>query len=170
MNLKVNDTVLYGMNGVCKVVEKTQKDFYGKCDEYYVLKPLHNKKSTIYIPVDCEKAKEKMYPVLSIEEIYELVNSMPEQNTIWISNEEKRKKEYQKILTSGDRLQLIQLIRALYLHEQERKNEGKRLYVTDERFMRDAEKILYDEFSHVLDIKPDQVLPFILKQVEVAAK
>ena len=170
MNLKVNDTILYGMNGVCKVVEKKEKEFNGEKEEYYVLKPLHNQKSTIYIPVNCEKAAARIYPILSIEEIYELINSISDENTMWIPNEEKRKKEYQRILVSGDRLQIIQLIRMLYLKQEEREEEGKRLYVSDERFMRDAEKILYEEFSHVLEITPEQVQPFILKQIELKEK
>jgi CarD family transcriptional regulator len=34
--------------------------------------------------------------------------------------------------------------------------------MSDEQFMRDAEKILYDEFAYVLGIKREDILPFIL--------
>ena len=40
--------------------------------------------------------------------------------------------------------------------------------MSDERFLKDAERLLYDEFALVLRIKPDQVLPFILKQINSA--
>jgi hypothetical protein len=36
--------------------------------------------------------------------------------------------------------------------------------------MRDAEDLLYAEFAHVLDIKKEQVLPFIMEQILVEAK
>ena len=36
--------------------------------------------------------------------------------------------------------------------------------------MKDAEKLLYDEFAHVLSISPEQVLPFIMEQVELEEK
>lgn len=45
--------------------------------------------------------------------------------------------------------------------------KGKKLYKNDEKVMKEAEKMLYEEFAHVLDIRPDQVLPFIMQQIEV---
>ena len=36
--------------------------------------------------------------------------------------------------------------------------------------MKEAEKMLYEEFAYVLNIRKDQVLPFILNQVQVAEK
>ena len=45
---------------------------------------------------------------------------------------------------------------------------GRKVHVCDERFLKEAEKILYDEFAHVLDIEPEQVLPYIFDQIESA--
>jgi CarD family transcriptional regulator len=56
------------------------------------------------------------------------------------------------------------------LHQQELKEKGKKLRVSDERFLKDAEKVLYDEFAHVLDIKREEVLPFIFEQIETVRK
>ena len=33
--------------------------------------------------------------------------------------------------------------------------------------MKEAEHILYSEFAHVLQIKPDEVLPFIMGQLDI---
>ncbi|MPN50404.1 hypothetical protein SDC9_198030 [bioreactor metagenome] len=95
-----------------------------------------------------------------------MTNEIP----IWISDDAKRKEKYRQILATGDRLQLIRLIKTLHLYGQERKNEGKKLHSADERFMKEAEKMLYEEFSHVLGIHQDQVLPFILEQMEIKEK
>lgn len=38
----------------------------------------------------------------------------------------------------------------------------------DENFLREAEANLYNEFALVLDIKPDEVLPFIVSNIEVS--
>ena len=57
------------------------------------------------------------------------------------------------------------MIKALYHHKQERLSEGKKFYVSDERFFREAENMLYEEFAIVLHISKDQVLPFILEQI-----
>ena len=61
-------------------------------------------------------------------------------------------------------------VRALYLRKQRQEAAGRKFHVADEHFLHDAEKILYDEFAHVLQIKRDQVLPFILEQIEVQTK
>lgn len=170
MTLSVNDMILYGTDGVCKVVEKTEKKFLGKTNEYYILQPVHNPTATIYIPVDSEKAAAKIRNILSVDEINALIKSVPDEDTIWIADESKRKEEYRKILAAGDRLQLVRLIKTLYLYDLEKKSEGKKLHLSDERFMKDAEKILYEEFAYVLDIKPNQVGPFITQQLELPEK
>ena len=42
--------------------------------------------------------------------------------------------------------------RSIYLHKKDREAEGKRLHMSDERFYKDAEQILYNEFQYVLDL------------------
>lgn len=44
--------------------------------------------------------------------------------------------------------------------------EGKHLYISDERFLKEAEKILYDEFQFVLKLQKNEVLPFIVQKIE----
>ena len=39
------------------------------------------------------------------------------------------------------------------------------MHLTDEKYLKDAEKMLHDEFAVVLNISPDQVVPFIRKQL-----
>ena len=62
------------------------------------------------------------------------------------------------------------MIKALYRHQETRQAQGRKLHVSDERFLKEAERTLYDEFALVLNIEQDQVLPFILEQIEVAEK
>ena len=42
--------------------------------------------------------------------------------------------------------------------------------MADERFLKDAEKMLYDEFALVLNIREEEVLPFIMEQIAVGEK
>lgn len=167
MNFKVNDIVLYCSYGVCKIVEISNKNFNDKILEYYVLRPVYDKKSTIYVPVSNQTLTAKMRPILSVEEIYDLVHFMSKENLIWIENETIRKQQYKQILVDGKREQLIQLIKTIYLRQKKLKVSGKRLHITDERFLKEAEKMLYSEFAYVLNIECEQVLPFILEQVQM---
>lgn len=86
----------------------------------------------------------------------------------WISNENERKEKYKKIIASGDRAELIKMIKALYFHKKEREANGKHLYLSDERFFKEAERILYDEFQYVLKIRKDELMAFIFERIEKA--
>ena len=57
---QINDIVTYGTNGVCKIENITMKEFMGSAKEYYVLKPVNDNASTIYVPVHNEKVAGKM--------------------------------------------------------------------------------------------------------------
>ena len=107
---------------------------------------------------------------MTINEVYSLINTMPHNESIWIEDINLRKEKYTKILKSGDNKQLVKLIRTLYLEKEKKKVEGKKLYVNDEKIMTNAEKLLHEEFALVLDIKVDEVLPFILGKLEVLLK
>lgn len=164
---QVGDTVLYGTDGVCVIADISSKDFGGEKREYYVLKPVHQDGSTFYLPTCSPAAKDKLRKVLSADQIYELIRIMPDEGLIWIEDENERKLKYKEIIQSGDRLELIKLIKTLYFHREDLKEAGKKFHICDERFMKEAEKLLYDEFAHVLNIRPEQVLPFIMEQIDL---
>jgi len=170
MDFKIGDTIVYGTQGVCKISGTEQKSFGSATMDYYILEPVYSKNSVIYVPTKNEKLLSKMRRVLSSEEIYSLIREMPNQEVIWIEDESKRKEEYKKWLASGDRVNLVRGIKAVYLHWQEVMKSGKKLHIADEKFLKEAEKLLYNEFAMVLNIDPDQVLPFITEQIEVEIK
>ena len=162
----VNETILYGTHGICKITDIEERDFTGTKKVYYVLKPVKDEKSTIYVCVHNEKAVKQMRQIMSADEIHEMIQSMPEETTEWIENKNERNEKYKEILNSGDRYALVKMIKSLYLHRQQQKELGKKLHLTDEKFFKDAERMLYDEFAAALNIKPEQVLPFIMGQLE----
>lgn len=165
MTFSVNDTVLYGAEGVCRVAEIVQRDFGAGAVDYYVLRPVYNENSTIFVPVNNSALTDKIRRVLAADEIRALIRSMPQEDSIWFADENERKEKFRQILARGERTELIGMIKALYQHQQLQQANGKHLHAADERFFRDAEKMLYDEFAIVLKIKPDQVLPLILEQI-----
>lgn len=162
----VNDTVLYGTDGVCTITDITTRLFGKKKAEYYVLTPLHQTGSVIYVPADSEVLLRKMRRVLSAEEIRTLIHDIPSESCgEWIADENARRTQFKAILQSGDRRELIRLIKTIYLHGQAQKQNGRKLHHSDEAMMKDAEKLLYNEFSYVLSIKPEEVLPLIMEEI-----
>lgn len=167
---QVNDTVMYGTQGICRIVDITEKDFMGTKKEYYVLKPMSDSSATLFAPTNHEKIAGKMRRILTEEEIYQLIASMPNEETEWIDNENQRKDQYKKVIAGGNHTELIRMIKSLYMHKQEREANGKHLYISDERFFKEAERILYDEFQYVLNIRRDELLPLIFKKIEESMK
>ncbi|WP_195267837.1 CarD family transcriptional regulator [Eubacterium sp. 1001713B170207_170306_E7] len=166
----MNDTVLYGTEGVCKIKDIVRENFGGGTMEYYVLQPIYKDSLTIFVHTGNDHLISKMRRVLSRQEIDEIIRTMPEETLLNIENESTREIKYQEIINSGDRRAVVKLIKTIYLRQKSRKEQKKKPYATDERFLKEAEKLLYDEFALVLNVKPNQVLPFIIKQIEQSKK
>lgn len=158
----VNDTVMHGTAGICKIADIRAEKFRGPEELYYILQPL-NENTTIYCPV--EGTKVKLRKLLTVEEIYDLIKIMPDAENIWIDHDPTRKERFTEILKGGDYKELICLLKTLYYKREEKKQQGKKFHVADERIMNEAEHLLHGEFAYVLHIAEDEVEPFILGRV-----
>ena len=164
---QVNDVIIYGVQGVCRIIGTEEKLLNGKKKIYFILKPVSDQGATIFAPTDNEHVLKKMRRLLTREEIHKLIDSMPKEDAIWEENENARKELYKGILAKGDHMELTKMIKAIYAHKKEREAEGKRLHMSDERFFKDAEQILYNEFQYVLDIKDkDELVRYILTRID----
>lgn len=164
---QVNDVIIYGVQGVCKITGTEEKTVSGKKKTYFVLKPVGDKGSTIFVPTDNEYVLKKMRRLLTKDEIHKLIDSMRSEHAVWVENENERKELYKSILAKGDPLGLIKMIKAIYAHKKEREAEGKRLHISDERFFKDAEQILYNEFQYVLELRDkDDLMTYIFARIE----
>ncbi len=164
---KVCDKVFYGAHGVCEILEIKSCSIAGEVKEYYILKPVYQPHSTLYVPVTNQALTSKMHPLLSREEIEELINTMPQEETLWLEDDTLRKETYNKILAGGERKKIVQIIKTLYLEQSIRHSLGKRLRQSDEQILGRAEDLLYHEFALVLNISPDQVLPLLQRKIEL---
>lgn len=163
---KIGDTVIYKSEGVCTVADIVVKVFREKEMEYYVLKPVYKENSEVFVPKNNTELTSKMRQVLTRQEIISLIKSMPDESDIWIDDENQRKSYYKQLIANGDRTELIRLIKTLFNYKEKQKNAGRKLHTTDEKFLKDAEKILYDEFAYVLNISQKEVIPFIAGELE----
>ena len=153
----VGEVVLFGAEGVFRVEEIAPKKIGKTVTEYYVLRSLYRSSNVMYIPVGRGGLEEKIYPVMSRQEIDDLISAMPQAGCCWVENENERKLRFKEILGCGDRLAVAGLIRTLYEHRLNQEKTGKKMHLSDERFLKDAERLLYDEIAHVMQIEPSQV-------------
>lgn len=160
----VEDIVMYGSAGVCKIADIRTEKFSGEETLYYILKPIENQSSTIYCPL--HSSKVQMRRLLSKEEICDLIESIPEAQTAWIENEHQRKDAYTSILKQGKHSELIVLLKTLYFNQEKCRQSGKKFHAIDEKILKEAEKRLYGEFAYVLHIRPEEIGSFIMEQLK----
>ena len=163
---QINDVVVYGSQGVCRIVGTQAKKIDGANKTYFVLKPTDERDATFYVPTWNEKALAKMRKVMAKQDVDALIDSMPNKQPAWIENDNERKEAYQQILGNGDQTRIISMIQAIYLHKKEREAEKKHLHISDERFMKDAEQLLYNEWQYVLNVDKAGLMAYIFERIE----
>lgn len=164
---QVNDVIVYGAQGVCKIAGIEEKAVNGVKRQYFVLKPVNDRAATIFAPTDNIHVLKKMRKLLTAEQIHALIDSMADGEATWIEDEAERRKVYKEIISGGDHRELIRLIKAIYAHKTQREAQGKRLHMSDERFFKDAEQILYNEFQYVLQLSSkDDLMTYILSRIQ----
>ena len=165
----VNERIHYGGSGVCVIQEIATMRFGRSREQYYVLKPVYQNSSVTYVPVQNEQLTAKMRPVMSKEEVDRLIDSMDEIPTAWEEDPQLRKANFDALLRSNECRSLIILIKTLNAHRERRQASGKTLHVSDEGFLREAQRLLYDEFAGALGIQPDQVREYIRTKLGATA-
>lgn len=163
---QVNDYVIYGVNGVCMVKEIGSLNISGSNTEklYYTLEPLYSKGSLVYTPVDNQKVI--MRDILSKDEAWELIDDIPNIETIEDTDDKNREALYKESMKKNDCREWIRIIKTVNIKKQERIAQGKKIVAADEKYYRIAEDGLYGEFAISLGIPKDEVEEFIIARVE----
>lgn len=153
----INDTVRYGMTGVCRIVDIEERMVQGQPRRYYVLRPVHDGRSTLFIPTDNADLTDKMVAVWSKRQAAALIAELPALTDCWIEDDRQRKAQYRETLLSADRKAVARIVRTLRQRERLLRRSGAKLRVDDARALRDAERLLCDEFSLALNLPADEV-------------
>ncbi len=153
---EVGELILYGRTGVCRV-ESIQPG--AEDQEYYTLQPLYQSCS-ITIPVN---SKVFSRPIISRAEAEELIRGMPEVEAEPYHNRNlnQLREHYRSCMDSHCCRDLIRMTKSIYLKRKEALAQKKKFGAVDERFMKEAEDLLFGEFAAALDIARDEVGPYI---------
>lgn len=161
MDYKINDTVLYGSDGVCRITEITERKIGTETLEYYILKPLYDEKSTIFVPTKNELLLSRMKRILSEEEVLSAIDTAAAADFKWVTNDTERNVDCREVIESGVLADIITILKALYIHRENQASCGKRLRVSDERLLKKAEKIVFDQIALVLGIDRKSARKFL---------
>ena len=166
---KKGDYIIYGNSGVCQVEDIMIPDFMGDgTAEYYVLSPVRDT-GRIYIPVNTTKF---MRSVITKEQAMELIAQIPsiQQDEFQGRDHRMLAEHYKHSLDSHEVSDLVQMIKTIYLKNEDLTSRGKRLSNTDSQYMKKAEDLLHSELSIALDIPFNEVEQFIINEIEKIKK
>lgn len=161
---QVNDVVVYGNQGVCKVMNVGPLEITGNDHKiYYTLNPLYQKGTIIYAPV--ENPKSVMRPVLNKDQANSLIREIPDIETFRVGNDRERESIYRTAIRTCDPRELIRIIKTVYLRRKDRLASGKKRIIVDEKYFQIAEDQLYQELAYALDKNKETMEEYIASNV-----
>ena len=162
---QAGDVIVCGTHGVCRV-EKVGPLSSAVADRdrlYYTLKPLYERGSVVFTPVDNEKMVIR--PVISREEALRLIDGIRDAEALGIEDERKREENYKTALKSCRAEELVKMIKTINARKRSRAARGKKATDADSRYVKLAEDYLYGELAISLDLGRDQVKAFIRERI-----
>lgn len=163
---QIGDQVVYGVHGVCRVMDLEERLVDRKHLTYLALEPVGQSGSRYLVPTHNAAAMGKLRKMLSREELEAMLSSPAVLSDSWIPDENLRKQTYRELIGSGDRVKLMQMIRTLYRHKAAQAAAGRKCHLCDENFLRDAEKLLTSEVALVMGMDYDQARNYLKEHLK----
>jgi CarD family transcriptional regulator len=167
----IGEYVSYGINGMCNIEDIRPMQLSQSVEKmmYYILRPESNPKSTIFVPVNNQKLVSKMREPMTKDEINAMLVRMKDRTLEWEKDVRFRTESFHEILNNGVNQDLILMIRCLHRKRQELVQLGKKLPARDSNTLKTAERLVEEEFAHVLHIKCEEVSDYIRDVLEPSA-
>lgn len=163
---RIGDLIFYSKTGVCEIVEITEKEseVFGK-KNYYILRPLYQE-CDISIPVDNKKVY--MRPVISEDEVNSLIDAIPEMDAqaYYSQNLNQLKDHYRQLMDTHSCENMIKIAKSVRTKQKEVEANKRKLGAVDEKFMKEAEDLLFGEFAAVLKISKSDVPGYIVNRLK----
>ena len=167
----VGEKIVYGGTGVCVVEDITSHRFSDmeqpRTD--YVLRPLYQS-GTIKTPVDSTKIPIRR--VMTRTEAEKLVDSIPDISAVicYEKNLSALRNYYQQQLSTFDCVDLIRMTKSIYAKKKDVESRQKKIGMTDEKFLRRAEDLLFGELAVALEISRESVKDYISARLGAAVE
>ncbi len=164
----VNEYVVYGSEGVCKVESIGHPDIAGldKNKHYYTLSPVY-RHGKIYTPVDSTII---MRPVISRNQAEELIGGIKDIDCdLDVPKDAKLANIfYRDLVRTYECSKLISVIKYVFEKQRALASSKRNIPAVDMKFFKIAEDMLYNEFGFVLGIDPKEVKGYIAESCEKA--
>lgn len=164
---EIGQNVVSKNSGVCKIVDKERKDFGIGEQMYFILEPCFRADSAlskVYIPE--KSAETQLRYVMEKQEVLSLIGTLSSLERLWYADPKIRRQKFEEIYKSGNIQKICQLIKSLYLQNEEMKKLKKTLSMLDRDFLDKLQKDINEEFAIALDMDLAEVPSFINRQMQ----
>ena len=163
----IGEFISYGNSGVCEVMgtevmEPSAGSPAGR--ECYILRPLHDQSCKIMTPIDNQKVI--MRNLISPEETKQLLEDIPQIETLPEQSARQQEISYSKALHSGNCREWLCLVKTLTQRIESRRQKGKKVTATDDRYFKAATEKLVEEFSVVLKMDAGEAKDMLMGAFE----
>ncbi len=158
------DLILYGATGVCRIADIAPRAGGEEDQLYYTIRPLRQE-CVIYAPVESDKVY--MRPILTREEAEQLIDTIPHTDAHPFQSRVVRElsDHYGAAIRSHDCAQLLKLTMSIWKKRENARQNRQKLGAVDEKFMKRAQELLFDELSAALGIEEEAVPDYIASRV-----
>ena len=163
---QIGDLVVYGIHGVCRIVDMEKRIVDRKPVTYLAAEPVAKSDSRFLIPTHNAAAMAKLRPMLSTEAWQGLLQSDEIHEKIWIGDDGRRKAAYRELLSGGDLKAQLRMLCSVYAHKERTFAEGKKFHQCDDTFLRDAERLIAGEIAVVMDIPHTEALAYLRSYIK----
>lgn len=160
---KKGDYVRYSTNGVCVIadIEAMVSADRRSIKNYYVLRPVADSGTKVFVPLDNPTLLGRMRAILTREEVDRAISESSRNPLEWIADRNRRAEQFREIIKAAEPLPLLQLCCCIHNRRRHLSAEGKRLSGSDEAVLKQAEKLVENEFAFSLDIPRTEVAAYI---------
>ena len=158
----IGDYVMYKTYGICIITSIEDKDFGAGPRPYYTLKLVNPPESIFYVPCDLDNLHDAMRLTIDKDTIISSILESDTIDEIWIPDNKRRTLEYESILLNGTISQKLYIYKVLSQKKEENIINKKKMYICDSKVLTTVERLITQEFAHVLNIPINDVVPFIL--------
>ena len=164
---KKGDYVVKPNTGICEIEDIAMMSLTDDDEkEYYVLQPLVDHRSKLYVSVDADRRRLRM--AMNASEAADFIEKIAEIAVAKIENEKLREQSYKNAFLSNEPEELVAIIKNMHIRARERFAQGKKTTATDERYFQQAENILYNELGIALGVTKEEIKVMVSEHIQYA--
>lgn len=158
-HIKKGGHVVYGTNGICLVEDSCDMAFPSNAEKkpYFILRPLSDSGSVIYIPHDNDVLLARIRPVLTKMQATELLGTET-RATEWIDDRKLRTLSFREAVQQSDPAALLSLILCICRKREELTAQNKKTANADREILAAALKAVSEEFAFSLEITKNKMV------------